>query len=38
MQLAFAGFVIHHLLPLRFRFPFFAMLSLVATVTVDAGE
>jgi hypothetical protein len=34
MQLAFAGFVIHHLLPLRFRFPFFAMLSLVATITV----
>ena len=24
MQLAFVGFVIHHLLPLRFRLPFFA--------------
>jgi hypothetical protein len=34
MQLALAGFVIHHLLPLRFRLPFFAMLSLVATITV----
>ncbi len=34
MDLAFVGFVIHHLLPLRFRFPFFAVLSLVATVMV----
>jgi alginate O-acetyltransferase complex protein AlgI len=34
MQLAFAGFVIHHLLPLRFRLPFFAMLSLLAVITV----
>src|SRR5436190_9908016 len=33
MWLAFAGFVIHHLLPLRFRLPFFAMLSLVAVIT-----
>jgi len=32
MALAFIGFVIHHLLPLRFRLPFFAMLSLVAVV------
>jgi hypothetical protein len=32
MYLAFAGFIIHHLLPLRFRLPFFAMLSLVAVV------
>src|SRR5947208_12320562 len=32
MALAFVGFVIHHLLPLRFRLPFFAMLSLVAVV------
>src|SRR5437773_4685773 len=32
MWLAFVGFVIHHLLPLRFRLPFFAMLSLVAVV------
>ena len=28
MWLAFAGFIIHHLLPVRFRLPFFAMLSL----------
>jgi hypothetical protein len=34
MQLAFVGFVIHHLLPLRFRLPFFAMLSLLAVITV----
>jgi hypothetical protein len=34
LQLAFVGFVIHHLLPLRFRLPFFAMLSLVAIVIV----
>src|SRR6266536_2845371 len=33
MALAFAGFVIHHLLPLRFRLPFFAMLSLLAVIT-----
>jgi alginate O-acetyltransferase complex protein AlgI len=33
MWLAFAGFVIHHLLPLRFRLPFFAMLSLLAVIT-----
>src|SRR5213592_4719764 len=33
MWLAFGGFVIHHLLPLRFRLPFFAMLSLVAVIT-----
>ena len=33
MALAFAGFMIHHLLPLRFRLPFFAMLSLVAVIT-----
>ena len=32
MDLAFVGFIIHHLLPLRFRLPFFAMLSLVAVV------
>src|SRR5213082_3360870 len=32
MALAFAGFVIHHLLPVRFRLPFFAMLSLVAVI------
>ena len=34
MQLAFVGFVIHHLLPLRFRLPFFAMLSLAVTIMV----
>jgi hypothetical protein len=33
MQFALVGFVIHHLLPLRFRLPFFAILSLVAIVT-----
>src|SRR5436305_1743893 len=32
MQLAFAGFVVHHFLPLRFRLPFFALLSVVAVV------
>jgi hypothetical protein len=34
LELAFVGFVIHHLLPLRFRLPFFAMLSLLAIVIV----
>jgi hypothetical protein len=33
MWLAFVGFIIHHLLPLRFRLPFFAVLSLVAVIT-----
>src|SRR6266550_2752123 len=33
MQLAFVGFVIHHLLPVRFRLPFFAGLSLMAVMT-----
>src|SRR5215472_8905009 len=33
MQLAFVGFIIHHLLPLRFRLPFFAALSLAAVIT-----
>src|SRR6266700_2348542 len=33
MQLAFVGFVIHHFLPLRFRLPFFAGLSLMAVMT-----
>src|SRR5438552_12524466 len=33
MELAFAGFIIHHLLPQRFRLPFFAMLSLVAVLS-----
>jgi hypothetical protein len=34
MQLAFVGFVIHHLLPLRFRLPFFAVLSVLAVIIV----
>jgi hypothetical protein len=34
MWLAFGGFLIHHLLPMRFRMPFFAMLSVIATVAV----
>src|SRR6266480_8155647 len=33
MALAFVGFVIHHLLPARFRLPFFAMLSLLAVIS-----
>src|SRR5437016_5714349 len=33
MALAFVGFIIHHLLPHRFRFPFFAMLSLLAVIS-----
>jgi hypothetical protein len=33
MWLAFAGFVIHHVLPLRFRLRFFAILSLIAVAT-----
>jgi hypothetical protein len=33
LWLAFVGFIIHHLLPQRFRLPFFAMLSLVAVIT-----
>jgi len=33
MWLAFVGFVIHHLLPVRFRLPFFAILSLVAVIS-----
>ena len=32
MALAFVGFIIHHLLPFRFRLPFFAILSLVAVI------
>ena len=31
-QIAFAGFLIHAFLPLRFRLPFFALLSIAATV------
>jgi hypothetical protein len=37
MQLTFVGFVIHHLLPLRFRLPFFALLS-VLSITVGVGH
>src|SRR6266480_2814555 len=37
MDLAFVGFVIHHLLPLRFRLSFFAVLSLIAVV-LGVGE
>jgi hypothetical protein len=33
MWLAFIGFVIHHLLPQRFRLPFFVILSLLAVVS-----
>ena len=33
LWLAFGGFIIHHLLPQRFRLPFFAMLSLVAVLS-----
>jgi hypothetical protein len=32
MWLAFAGFVIHHILQLRFRLPFFALLSIMAVI------
>jgi len=31
--LAFAGFIVHHSLPQRFRLPFFGMLSLFAVIT-----
>jgi hypothetical protein len=34
MQLALIGFVIHHLLPLRFRLPFFALLSLASVIAI----
>lgn len=34
MMFGFAGFVVHHLLPLRARLPFFTALSLVATAWV----
>jgi hypothetical protein len=39
MQLSFVGFLINHFLPVRFRLRFFAVLSLVVTVTVldEAG-
>jgi alginate O-acetyltransferase complex protein AlgI len=37
MQLAFVGFVIHHLLPIRFRLRFFAALSMAAVVLI-VGE
>jgi hypothetical protein len=34
LLLAFAGFVLHHFLPARMKLPFFAALSLFATVAV----
>jgi hypothetical protein len=34
MQLGLIGFVIHHLLPLRFRLHFFALLSLASVITI----
>src|SRR5437762_2172460 len=34
MQLAFVGFVIHHLLPQRLRLSFFAVLSVVTTMII----
>ena len=34
MDLAFVGFIIHHLLPLRFHLPFFAVLSMAAVIAV----
>src|SRR5689334_9697273 len=37
LELAFVGFIIHHLIPLRFRLAFFAILSLAA-VLFGAGE
>src|SRR5437764_12162676 len=33
LWMAFGGFIIHHLLPLRFRLPFFAILSLLAVIS-----
>jgi hypothetical protein len=33
MQVAFAGFVVHHFLPMRFRLSFFAFLSLLVVIT-----
>jgi hypothetical protein len=33
MWLAVVGFAIHHVLPTRFRLPFFALLSIVAVIT-----
>src|SRR5438477_2657703 len=33
LWLAFGGFIIHYLLPQRFRLPFFAMLSLLAVLS-----
>ena len=33
LWLAFAGVIIHHLLPRRFRLSFFALLSVVAVIT-----
>src|SRR5205823_4670785 len=35
--LAWAGFVVHHLLPLRWRMPFFVILSLASLKLVAGG-
>jgi D-alanyl-lipoteichoic acid acyltransferase DltB (MBOAT superfamily) len=37
-QIAFAGFLIHAFLPLRFRLPFFALLSLAGTALLLGAE
>src|SRR5215212_4980823 len=34
IELTFAGFVVHHFLPMAYRLPFFMMLSLAAIVMV----
>jgi hypothetical protein len=34
LQLAFVGFMVHHLLPFRFRLPFFALFSLAGIFLV----
>src|SRR5438094_7048828 len=33
MQVSFVGFVVHHILPSRFRLPFFAILSVITVIT-----
>jgi hypothetical protein len=35
LQLAFVGFIVHHLLPFRFRLPFFAVFSLASIFIVS---
>jgi hypothetical protein len=34
LNICFAGFLLHHWLPARFRLPFFALLSVVATIFI----